>query len=129
MATKDFGANPTLALHGVSKGYVDPTVGSVGTTASLSINTDTYRVYKVTALVVTMSITVTGTPYEDQELKVAITSAAQQQLIWDSAKFQRSGTVDLPSFTPGSSRKMTAKFWYDPDVSRWVIFALDAYGY
>lgn len=106
-----------------------PRVGSTanGTSGTVTIDLGSYDTYRVTALVNDAFITTSGSPADDQELKVTIKAAAVQAIRWDTI-FVPSGMADLPNFTsPGKT--ITVRFWYDSAAGKLAAFASDPYGY
>lgn len=104
-------------------GYrIDKRVGSTTSTATPSINTDSYDMYMITALAVNItSVTMTGTPTEGQEIQVCITGTATRTLAWGSS-FEAS-TVPLPTTTVGTAR-LDVKFMWNAVTSKWRCLAV-----
>lgn len=78
-------------------------VGSTTSTATPSIDSDSYDCYEITALATDItSVTVTGTPTNFQKLHISITGTASRAITW-GASFE-SSTATLPSTTSGTNR-------------------------
>ena len=108
-------------------------VGSTASTATPTINTDSYDCYKLTALATGItSWTLSGTPVDRDELTITIKdTGTAQNLSWytlGSIDFVSSGVAGLPNVT-SAGRKMTLKFVYDADITDWVLMAADINGY
>ena len=108
-------------------------VGSTASTATPTINTDSYDTYKITALATGItSWTPSGTPADRDELTITIKdNGTAQNLSWytpGSIDFISSGVAGLPNVT-SAGRKMTLKFVYDADILGWVLIAADINGY
>lgn len=95
----------------------------------LALNTDTFDVYKVSALANPTAITVSGNPVDRDGWTLVITdNGTVQPLNW-STSFAYMGVVgSLPGVTP-PGRKMTLQFVYDADISKHVLTAVDTVGY
>jgi hypothetical protein len=99
--------------------------------ASLTLNTDTFDVYKVTGLAAALPITAAGgNPTDRDQFTLCITDTGiSEQLSWDTTKFTSFGVVGgLPGFTP-AGKKMTMQFVYDADYLMWALAAIDTVGY
>lgn len=96
--------------------------------ATLALNTDTFDVYKVSALANAMQITNSGNPVDRDQFTLCITDNGTPQPIgWTG--FLSMGIIGaLPNVTP-AGRKMTLQFVYDSDHSAWVLAAADIAGY
>lgn len=97
--------------------------------ATLTLNTDTFDVYKVTALANPMTITApTGNPADRDPWTLCITdNGTSRPLSWTGFKVM--GIVGgLPPATP-AGLKMTLQFVYDADYSAHVLTAVDTVGY
>jgi hypothetical protein len=99
------------------------------TPATLALNTDTFDVYKITALANPMAVTVSGNPADRDEWTLCITdNGTTQPLSW-STGFTAMGVVGgMPGATPHGKR-MTMRFIYDADISKHVLAAVDTTGY
>ena len=107
-------------------------VGSVASASSntISIDTDNYDVFKVTALASAVTTwTITGTPNDRDEFTLCITDTGTSRNLsgWSSWAIS-SGAAHLPAAT-SAGNKMTMKFVYDADYSAWALLAVDSVGY
>lgn len=113
-------------------------VSTVTNPSALSLNTDTFDVFKATgigpalALGTGLPVSVGGGnpgPY-DQMMIVLADAGSPQQLLWNTANFTSFGIVGaLPGNTPGNSKKMTTGWLYDPDYAKWALTSVDVTGY
>ena len=93
-------------------------VGSTASSATPSIDVDTYNRYKITALAANItSVTITGTPTDFQELIIRIKDNGTARTIAWGSSFEAKG-VALPIATV-SSKVLTVKFIYDTVTSKW----------
>jgi hypothetical protein len=106
------------------KTYVDNnsgggiSVGSTTSTATPSIDVDTYNRYSITALETAItSVTITGTPTNFQELIIRIKDNGTARAIAWGSSFEAKG-VALP-LTTVASKVLTVKFIYDTVTSKW----------
>lgn len=98
-----------------------PQVDTVTSTATPSINVDLYNVYKITALTANItSVTVTGTPLDEQLLRVIVKGTATRTIAWGS-DFEAS-SVALPTTTDGTNRLDTI-FTYNSQSGKWRVLA------
>ncbi len=94
-------------------------VGSTASSATPTINTDSYDVYQLTALaanITSFTTNLTGTPLEGDGLIIEITGTATRTIAW-GAKFEAS-TVALPTTTVGTA-KLTVGFLYNAVAAKW----------
>jgi hypothetical protein len=109
-------------------------VGTATSSATPSINTDNFDVFKLTAQAAAITgWSLTGTPNDRDELTLCITDNGTSQPIGGWSTFGTNGAIacgatSLPNYTP-TGKKMTMKFVYDADPSKWVLMALDSKGY
>lgn len=102
--------------------WADPSAPSVGTTTSSAtptINTDTYDVFGITALAVnitSMTTNLSGTPTNSQILRIYIVGTASRTIAWGSS-FENGG-ADLPTATSGTSR-LDVTFVWNAATSKW----------
>jgi hypothetical protein len=93
-------------------------VGSITSSATPSIDTDSYDDYSITALAANItSVTITGTPTNFQELIVRIKDNGTARTIAWGSSFEAKG-VALP-LTTVASKVLTVKFIYDTVTSKW----------
>jgi hypothetical protein len=95
-------------------------VGSVADSATPTINTDLYDVYRITALttaITSMTANLTGTPVAGDSLIIEITGTAARAITW-GASFE-SSTVTLPSTTV-TTAKLTVGFLWNAATSKWT---------
>ena len=98
---------------------------------TLTLNTNTFDVCKVTGLAQPVFITASGgTPADRDQFTLCITDVGSpQQLIWDMTVFTSFGVVGgLPGATSGG-KKTTMQFVCDADYSKWALAAVDSVGY
>lgn len=115
----------------IAAGLVNRTVVSNALSpSSVTINTGSCEVYRLTALANDLSLSVSGTPVDEQPLKICITdNGTSRALSWNATQFGVMGVVGgLPGFTP-PGRKMSMQFFYDAVYSRWILAAVDGVGY
>jgi hypothetical protein len=97
-----------------------PRIGSAASSATPSINTDNYDVYRLTAQAVditSMTTNLTGTPTHDESLVVEITGTAARAIAWGT-KFEAS-TVALPTTTVTTNLLRVLFLWNDV-TSKWT---------
>ena len=108
---------------------VTPRVGSTTSSATPSINIDSYDQYNITALAAAVTgVTVTGTPTDGQKLLVRIKDNGSPRAITWGSSFVSSGTATLLS-TTATSKTHLVGFIYDSTAAKWVCVAVDATGY
>ncbi len=96
-------------------------IGSTTSSATPSINSDLYDTYKLTAQAVNItSVTVTGTPNDDQNLKVIITTTGTITIALGSS-FEAS-SLALPTGITGVAT-VEYGFRWNVDTSKWRIIA------
>jgi hypothetical protein len=94
-------------------------VGSTTSSATPTINTDLYDIYKLTAQTVditSMTTNLSGTPTDGQVLIIQITGTAARAITW-GASFEAS-TVALPTTTV-TTAMLTVGFLYNSVTSKW----------
>jgi hypothetical protein len=121
-----------LSFQALANKRIIKRVGAVASATSnvISINTDLYDTFKITALAAPInSWTITGTPQDRDELTLCITDNGTSQNVagWSTWAWS-SGVAFLPVTTPAGN-KMTLKFVYDADYTKWVLLAADLSGY
>ena len=97
----------------------NPRVGSTASSATPTINTDLYDVYKLTAQtedITSFTTNLTGTPVDKQCLIIDITGTAARAITW-GASFEAS-TVALPTTTV-TTAMLSVAFMYNSATSKW----------
>lgn len=129
-----------LAVEGVTVPTVSSTntltnkritvrVGSTASSATPSIDTDSFDQYNITALAAAITgVTVTGTPTDGQKLMVRIKDNGTARAITWGSSFQSSGVGTLPT-TTAAGKTHHVGFIYDSTAAKWVCIAADATGY
>lgn len=80
--------------------------------------TDSFDLYVVTAQNAnTTSISASGTPVDGQEFGIAMTGTGTFTVGWDSAKFESSGTLTLPTTVTSTRRDL--RFVWNTTTSKW----------
>jgi hypothetical protein len=101
--------------------------GSVESTASLTINADTYNMYVVTALAVNMTINApTGTPVNWQEMLIRILDNSTSRTLTWNAIFRATG-ISLPTATT-SWVTLYVSFKYNTADSKWDALRVSEWG-
>ena len=98
-------------------------VGSTTSSATPTINTDDYDVYRITALTVnitSMTTNLSGTPTHGQRLVIEITGTATRTIAWGSS-FE-DGATTLPTTTDGTTMLAVGFFW-NSATSKWRCMA------
>lgn len=98
--------------------------GSTTSSATPTINTDTYNYYALTAQAVditSFTTNLSGTPVEGQKLIISITGTATRNITWGTS-FE-SSTVTLPSATDGTNRLDIGLIW-NSATSKWRCVAV-----
>lgn len=108
---------------------VTPRIGSTASSATPSIDTDSFDQYNITALAAAItSVTVTGTPTDGQKLMVRIKDNGTARAIAWGSSFLASGAAALPTTTVISKTHLVG-FIYDSTAAKWICVAADAAGY
>ena len=103
-------------------------IGTVASTATPSIDCDSFDQYNITALAVAItSVTITGTPTDGQKLMVRIKGTAARAITW-GASFVSSGVAPLLTTTVLTKTHLCS-FLYDSAAAKWVAVATDDQGY
>ena len=103
-------------------------IGTVASTATPSIDINSFDQYNITALAANItSVTVTGTPTDGQKLLVRIKGTAARTIAW-GASFVSSGVAVLPTTTVTTKTHLVG-FMYDSAAAKWVCVASDWAGY
>lgn len=98
-------------------------VGSTTSSATPTINTDDYDIYKLTAQAVditSFTTNLSGTPTDGQTLMIQITGTAARAITW-GASFEAS-TVALPTTTVSTNR-LDVGFIWNTATSKWRCIA------
>lgn len=101
-----------MAITKIKTNYTSPSVGTVTSSATPSINTDVVRHFTITAQAVditSFTTNLTGTPESGQPLWISITGTAARAITW-GASFEAS-TVALPTTTVTTARLDVAFVW------------------
>lgn len=99
---------------------VTPRVGTTTSSATPTINTDSYDMYSITALataITSMTTNLSGTPTNGQKLLIRIKDDGTARAITWGASFEAKG-VSLPTTTV-ISKVLTVGFIYDTVTSKW----------
>jgi hypothetical protein len=98
--------------------------GSTTSSATPTINTDSYDSYRLTAQttdITSFTTNISGTPTQDQKLKVSIKGTAARGITW-GASFEN-GAEDLPSTTVTTEQLDVGLMW-NSDTSKWRCMAV-----
>ena len=98
---------------------INPRVGSTTSSATPTINTDNYDIYKLTALAVditSMTTNLSGTPVDGQLLELLVTGTATRNITWGPS-FE-SSTITLPAATV-STAMLGVLLQYNGVTSKW----------
>jgi hypothetical protein len=109
----------TTATQTVTNKRVTPRTGTVASSATPTINTDTVDFFSITALAVditSMTTNLSGTPTDGQKLWLAITGTAARAITW-GASFEAS-TIALPTTTVATAR-LDVGFVWNTATSKW----------
>jgi hypothetical protein len=113
-------AIPTISsTHTFTNKRTTKRVGSTTSSATPTINTDSYDVYKLTAQTVditSFTTNLSGTPTDGQTLVIQITGTAARAITW-GASFEAS-TVALPTTTV-TTAMLTVGFMWNAVTSKW----------
>lgn len=99
---------------------VTPRAGTVASSGTPTINTDTVDAFSITALaaaITSMTTNLTGTPTDFQKLIIRIKDNGTARAITWGASFEAAG-VALPTTTV-ISKRLTVGFLYDTVTSKW----------
>lgn len=123
-------AVPTISsTNTLTNKRVTPRVGSTASSATPSIDADSFDQYNITALAAAITgVTVTGTPTDGQKLLVRIKDNGTARAIAWGASFTSSGSATLPTTTAISKTHLVG-FIYDSTAAKWVCVAADSTGY
>jgi hypothetical protein len=126
-------SNKTLASPTITSatftGRITPRIGTTASSATPSIDIDSFDQYNITALAAAITgVTVTGTPTDGQKLLVRIKdNGTARALTWGSS-FMASGASPLPTTTVINKTHL-AGFIYDAVAAKFVCVAADTAGY
>lgn len=106
-----------------------PRASSTASAAIPSVNVEATDVFSITALAVAItSVTVTGTPQDNQRLLFRIKdNGTTRQITWGSS-FASSG-IAIPISATVANKTHLVGFIFDSAVSKWVCVASDSSGY
>lgn len=111
------------SVNTVTNKRITARVGSAVSSATPTINTDNYDVYKLTAQAVNITsftINLSGTPNDNDILIIEITGTASRTIAWGSA-FEGI-TITLPTTTVGTNL-LVVGFLYNTATSKWSCMA------
>jgi hypothetical protein len=103
-----------------TSGGIQPRVGSTTSSATPTINTDSYDCYSITALaaaITSFTTNLSGTPVNGQKLIIRIKDDGTGRAITWGAKFEAKGN-SLPTTTT-AGKVLTVGFLYDTVTSKW----------
>ena len=112
--------NPTITTGSITAVRINPRVGSIASSATPSIDTDSYDCYSITALaadITSMTSGLSGTPVNFQKLIIRIKDDGTARAITWGASFEAKGTA-LPTTTV-LGKVLTVGFIYDTVTSKW----------
>ena len=112
--------NPTITTGTITAVRINPRVGSTASSATPSIDTDSYDCYSITALaadITSMTSGLSGTPVNFQKLIIRIKDNGTARAITWGDSFEAKG-VDLPTTTT-LGKVLTVGFIYDTVTSKW----------
>ena len=122
--------SPTISSGtGSFSGRITPRIGTTASSATPSIDTDSFDQYNITALAAAITgVTVTGTPTDGQKLLVRIKDNGTARAITWGASFVSSGAATLLTTTAAGKTHLSG-FIYDGVATKWVCVAADSGGY
>ena len=112
--------NPTITTGSITAVRINPRVGSIASSATPSIDTDSYDCYSITALaadITSMTSGLSGTPVNFQKLIIRIKDNGTARAITWGDSFEAKG-VALPTTTV-LGKVLTVGFIYDTVTSKW----------
>jgi len=105
-------------------------VGTTTSSATPSINGDSYDGYDITALAAAItSITITGTPTHNQQLLLRIKDNGTARAITTGSSIISSGVASFPTTTVSGMVHTILLVWDAVFATKWVVMAADAVGY
>lgn len=128
-ATTGVTAKSTIAqIHAASAGTAETLtnkrmtarVGSTTSSATPTVNTDSYDIYKLTAQtadITSMTTNLTGTPVDGDQFMWVITGTAARAITWGTGWV--AGPAALPTTTT-TTKTLYVYFQYDSVVTHWV---------
>lgn len=102
---------------------ITPRVGSTTSSATPTIDTDSYDIYRLTAQaadITSFTTNLSGTPTHGQQLIIEVTGTAARAITW-GASFE-SGAVDLPTTTI-TTQMLSVGLMYNSGTSKWRCMA------
>jgi hypothetical protein len=109
---------------------ITPRVGTTTSSATPTINTDSYDQYNITALaaaITSMTTNLSGTPTDGQKLMIRIKDNGTARTITWGASFQSSGVATLLATTVINKTHHVGLI-YDSAAAKWTCIAVDAAG-
>ena len=109
----------TTAIQTLTNKRISPRVGSTASSATPTINTDNYDIYRLTAQttdITSFTTNLTGSPVHGQKLIIEITGTAARAITW-GASFEAS-TVALP-LTTVTTAMLQVGFMYNSATPAW----------
>jgi hypothetical protein len=109
---------------------ITPRVGSTASSATPTINTDSYDQYNITALaaaITSMTTNLSGTPTDGQKLMIRFKDNGTARAITWGASFQSSGVATLLATTVINKTHHVGLI-YDSAAAKWTCIAVDAAG-
>jgi hypothetical protein len=109
---------------------VTPRVGTTASSATPTINTDSYDQYNITALaaaITSFTTNLSGTPTDGQKLMIRIKDNGTARAITWGASFQSSGVATLLATTVINKTHHVGLI-YDSAAAKWTCIAVDAAG-
>ncbi len=136
MTRQDLGSSPSRPNDVVTVAWTNllldtfrpiPQVGSIVTATALTINTDLYDAFNITALASGVVITASGAPVDHQKLMVRVKDTGIAQILSWGSMFTDSGVAKLLVTTvPGKTHHVG--LIYDAQTSVWICLAVDTLG-
>lgn len=120
----------TSSVSTLTNKRITPRVTSITSSATPTIESDSFDQFNVTALAVAITgWTITGTPSDGQKLLIRIKdNGTARGITWGASTFVASGAASMPTTTAAGKTHLIG-FIYDSVAARWVCVAADASGY